>query len=330
MNHETEKRALLACVIAKGLSSHGRTQMFLSTAFTTQHSGALGTAVVLMITIALVRGTLTALRAWHSGVVASLAEALNGSAHHHWLNLGLWPARSYVRAARALATHVGRTATIGEGTAVLDVGCGFGESLRLWLSPEFGACRVIGINASDTEVCRARELLSGDPRATIICADGASLPACCTDGLFDAVVSVDAAYHFHTRECFLRGAFAALKPGGRFVAADVVRASEGPPSLVVRLQRWAYCALAGIPAANMSYDDRGYARRLHEVGFEDVFTEDVSELVLGGFALWAAQSDSRGVRLAGRFIKGMREGADVRFIIVRAAKPSDGDAVAVR
>ncbi|KAG8462296.1 hypothetical protein KFE25_012116 [Diacronema lutheri] len=259
-----------------------------------------------------------------SHAVASLALALNGSAHARWLNLGLWPALSYVRAARALAAHVGRTAGIGAGAAVLDVGCGLGESLRLWLSAKFGAASVVGVNASVGEVRAARELLGEDTRAEVVCADGAALPDKLRGGTFDAVVSVDACYHFDTRERFLRGAYDALRPGGRFAAADVVSAC-GAPSLAVRAQRAAFCAIAGIPPANVAYGVAGYAQRLREVGFEDVLTEDVSEHVLGGFAAWAARSESRGVRIAGRFIRAMRERAAVSFVVVRAVKPDGGE-----
>jgi ribosomal protein L11 methylase PrmA len=48
------------------------------------------------------------------------------------------------------------------------------------------------------------------------------LPVDVVDGRFDAVVSIDAAYHFQTRERFFRGARAALAPGGRIVLSGLL------------------------------------------------------------------------------------------------------------
>jgi SAM-dependent methyltransferase len=275
--------------------------------------------VAMVIALALAHRSAQFISARLAGLVASLVQTLNGPhARTAWLNLGLWPARTYAHAARALATHVGRAAGIGKGAAVLDVGCGFGESLLLWLSDEFGAARAVGINASAAEAASAR---LGGEAATVVCADGARLPAEYADGSFDAVVSIDAAYHFRTRDDFLECAWSALRPGGRLATADVVASSGCSAGLGVGLRRAMYCALAGIPRANLRYGAGGYARRLHELGFEDVMTEDLTEHVLGGFGHWGAGSPSFGVRMAAQFIRGMRAGADVSFVVVRAVKP---------
>jgi SAM-dependent methyltransferase len=278
------------------------------------------TAVVLAITLMILTLVFRLARQQLDGLVGSLLEVLNhGSDGSRWLNLGLWPAPSYAVAARELALRVGRAATVDKGSHVLDVGCGFGESLRLWHT--LGAMRIVGINSSAAEVASARATLA-DVAATItvLRADGARLPADILDGRFDAVVSIDAAYHFATREHFFRCAWAALRPGGRLATADVVAASERA-SLRTRLLRPVFCVLAGIPCVNVSYCAAGYTTRLRTLGFERVAAEDVTERVLEGFGAWgSSHRGSIGVRIAAGFIAAMRKYADVAFVIVTATK----------
>lgn len=93
------------------------------------------------------------------------------------------------------------------GERVLDLGCGDGSLTQQLVA---AGCRVVGVDASPEMVAaaRARGL---DARET----NGAELEF---DGAFDAVFSNAALHWMQDYRGVLRGVFAALRPGGRFVA----------------------------------------------------------------------------------------------------------------
>jgi SAM-dependent methyltransferase len=263
-----------------------------------------------------------------------------------WCNLGLWPAADKLTASRgvcrfreaceALALALGRAASLQSGDAVLDIGVGFADQTTLWPS-RFGARRVVGVEPSAEHVAAAKAAQQKAITATTSSAAVAAavaavelhvgsahaLPDCCDAGTFDAVLCLDCAYHFRTREAFLRTAHQMLRPGGRFAAADLVAsgcgggsvrhddgASTGAGGADGRRQRrgwrqlaramlgtlWAglsgawrsvarraIAALCDIPAANL-YGCKEYEARLEAAGLELISLERVTTRVLAPFA----------------------------------------------
>lgn len=97
-------------------------------------------------------------------------------------------------------------------TRVLDVGCGNGYTASLF--SERG-CEVVGIDLSESGIQYARQSFPG-VRFELLAADDRILSNLATEP-FDIVVSTEVIEHLYApREC-VRGCFAALKPGGRFI-----------------------------------------------------------------------------------------------------------------
>jgi len=102
---------------------------------------------------------------------------------------------------------------------VLDLGTGTGETLVAVLERQ-AVGRAVGIDKSEGMLAAARERLAGRPVELTVADLADPLP----EGPFDLVVSALAVHHLDASakaDLFVRVA-RALRPGGRFVLADVV------------------------------------------------------------------------------------------------------------
>jgi SAM-dependent methyltransferase len=216
------------------------------------------------------------------GLLATRAFTANGL----YLNLGYWKtARTIDEACAALATLVAEAAAMGPNDDVVDVGFGFADQDMLWIE-RFAPRHITGLNVTPVQVRVARQRLQRRglaDRITLIEGSATAMPlpdACC-----DIVTAVECAFHFHTRADFLAEAFRVLRPGGRLVLADVIRAAPEPEALRRRVQDFAWSQFAqkfAVPADNA--DQRApYAAKLNAAGFATVDVTPIGEHVFPGW-----------------------------------------------
>jgi SAM-dependent methyltransferase len=215
-----------------------------------------------------------------------------------WLNLGIWNGNDdeYEVACRRLALRVGGPGISGR---VLDVACGFGESLRLWRS--FPAVtHVYGINIAANQVEHCKHLIETSPTigppVEIFKHDACQRFSFAPSGeYFDHIVCIDSAYHFNRRKDFFRHAAAALK--GSISLTDIVLTST-PTSWLSRLLLSFSCWMCKIPVANMTTRE-GYRKEMEE-WFDDVVVDVFpAEEVLDGFRRWSLERADLLERLSG-------------------------------
>lgn len=211
---------------------------------------------------------------------------LNGAgALTRWANLGFWKdATTYPEAAAELARRVGKAAKLGPGDVVLDLACGHGDSLLMWVR-EFNVAKVVGIEPDPALVvevtARIKALGLGD--RIVLRSEKAEwlVPRqVCPD--VTAVVCVDAAYHFETRETWLRSLAKDLPSGTRLGFSDLFGSNRARRSKRIR----AMLLGAGIPLANL-WSPQDAEPVLADAGWHCDRLLRCGPQVFGGFARFA-------------------------------------------
>lgn len=209
-----------------------------------------------------------------------------------WGNLGLWPARDYAQACERLAKRVAALAGPLDGARVLSPGCGQGEELALWTG-RHGAASAIGIDAWAPPACGGP--LPPSPWGPRLLHGDANEMAELAGTGFDALLCVDAAYHFSPRRAWLDQAFTVLRPGGALVFCDLLLETRWVPAGLLRLVLAPLGRAAGIGLSDLRSPAAACAR-VAEAGFTDVRLERLDEAVLDGFVAFVAAQQ---VRLGG-------------------------------
>jgi ubiquinone/menaquinone biosynthesis C-methylase UbiE len=154
----------------------------------------------------------------------------------------------------------------------------------LWMD-RLAPARITGLNITPSQVRLAQERVAArgmNERIELLQASATSMPL--PDASCDQVVGVECAFHFDTREDFFREAFRVLRPGGRLVLADVIRAEPVAGSFSRRVQafNWNFFMKKyAVPAAN-SDTRESYETKLTRAGFTGVKVASISHDVYPG------------------------------------------------
>jgi ubiquinone/menaquinone biosynthesis C-methylase UbiE len=155
--------------------------------------------------------------------------------------------------------------------SILDVACGNGGTTS-YLMKHFPADQITAINFSERQI---RQAVNRAPRCRFVLMDATNLGLAAD--AFDHLICVEAAFHFNTRDAFLREALRVLKPGGRLVLADAVLPLNSQTQ----------------PRANYVTGAEEYRSRCEAVGFSEVVVTDATSQTWAAFAADLAHDTRR-------------------------------------
>jgi SAM-dependent methyltransferase len=150
--------------------------------------------------------------------------------------LALLPEKSTVSFAGVANPH--RMGPIEEGSVVLDIGCGAGMDLLLAARSIGRHGRAIGVDMTEAMVenARASSRAAGAANVEVRLGDAMSLPV--EDATVDFVIS-NGVLNLTSNKAIAYGeVFRVLKPGGRFLYADIVVGSELSESIRKDIDLW--------------------------------------------------------------------------------------------
>ena len=202
-----------------------------------------------------------------------------------WLNLGYWKvARTYPDACVAMVELLGTRAGLQPGDGVLDVGVGFAEQDFVLLD-RFKVSHITGIDITPVHVDKGRDRVARrglEKKIDIRLGSATAMEF--PDASFEKVLALECAFHFDTRDQFMREAFRVLKPGGTIALADMLPNSGKKSGLTTVFGR----KYGHFPDANY-YDREEYRWRLAAAGFGDVLVESIREDVYPAMAKYVRQ-----------------------------------------
>ncbi len=179
-----------------------------------------------------------------------------------------------------LVLESARTIGISEKDAVLEIGCGSGETaVRLYR--EIG-CSVTGIDCSEENICQARLLAEEEVNhghLRFMVADASNLPF--SDDEFDVIISEAAFSLLSNKEGAAKEYYRVLKQGGKLIIIDFVARGNIPDDLREKV-RFIPC-FAGVESGEK------YCDLFERYGFRKVSFTDFSPKLLK-IAFWIVQS----------------------------------------
>ncbi len=225
-----------------------------------------------------------------------MRELYNGSAFY---NVGYWEDLdiNLKEACEALVKKHLNLIDLSKGAVrILDVGCGLGATTNA-IKERFPKAKVTGINISQRQIEYARQQY---PNCNFQVMDAAKLSF--PNDYFDLIVSVEAIFHFHTRERFLKQAYRVLKKEGEFVFSD----------LLLYDSHWV--GNWSVPKENLSLSLEAYQNLISKTPFRVESLQDITANSWMGFCNYIY--NTKGMKALS---KGLQESI-IAYLIVNLSK----------
>ena len=203
----------------------------------------------------------------------------------HHVHHGYWRTgkETSAEAAEALSELVAERLDLKPGLSVCDIGCGYGETARLFSSRYGVALEGVTISESQFRVAAARR------------APGVSISLCdwlqngFPDSRFDRAYAIESSEHIGDKHRFFSEAFRVLRPGGRLVVCAWLAKADAS-AIEQRLLLEPICRYGRLPGMGTEEDYRTLAS---SAGFDLLAADDISANVQRTWAICIKRSASK-------------------------------------
>jgi ubiquinone/menaquinone biosynthesis C-methylase UbiE len=162
-----------------------------------------------------------------------------------------------------------------ENKEVVEIGCGNGVQ-SLYIFQKFNPSKITGIDLSKANIEIAlseKERLKAE-KVTFIVDDAQNMKSIPSEST-DVLINIESAFHYPDKTAFLKEIHRVLKPGGRFLIADILT----KPSKV-RNKLW------GKSMSHHFWDHSQYNEEFKKSGLEIYQSEDISEHIRKGWSMY--------------------------------------------
>jgi ubiquinone/menaquinone biosynthesis C-methylase UbiE len=240
-----------------------------------------------------------------------LSERILNTGDLYWGNLGYWQQGSdYSTACAHLARSLAEAVDLDQNSWVFDAGFGCGDQLLLWMR-EYHVEFLFGINysVSQTELAQQRLQQAGfkESASNLYQGNITELNHYLDRHLesntknINRILALDCAYHFPSRKQFIADSYRLLKASKndghhkKIGFTDIVLANTASGKALPwrkRILLNTMLRLSQIPQKNI-ITLQEYEQQLHQSGFEQVSSQDISEHVFLPFGYWLVSQEDR-------------------------------------
>lgn len=206
---------------------------------------------------------------------------------------------------RTCAHMSSKLKNIDKNSYVLDVGAGYGGSMR-HLAKEFG-CKTVALNLSEAENERDRQANKEqglEHLVEVVDGDFTNLPY--DDNTFDLIWSQDAFLHSGDRAKVFSEAVRVLKPGGEMLFTDPMQADDAPTDKLQPIYDRLHLSSLGSPGF---YREQAKKHGMQEIEFEELTHQLVNHYSRVRRELESREDDLRAKKIVSdEYIERMKKG----------------------
>lgn len=160
---------------------------------------------------------------------------------------------------------------------ILEIGCGNGVQ-ALYINANYGPLKITGIdlNKANIEIANSEKVRANADNVEFLVDDAQNIEHVPSNSV-DILINIESAFHYPDKSAFLKEISRVLKPGGRFLIADI---------LSTRKKREGLMKIWGKPMGHHFWNKKRYEEEFLKSELVINYSEDITEQVKKGWSIY--------------------------------------------